>query len=91
MSDKSVKRDTMKSIGVHRIHAQCTNQGQLILFHTFFSTSDILQDFATRAKVAVQKLIQRVGFFGILACASVSPITLTIYFHIHKKNTFKQI
>ncbi|XP_054481675.1 vacuole membrane protein 1-like [Anoplopoma fimbria] len=29
------------------------------------------QDFATRAKVAVQKLIQRVGFFGILACASI--------------------
>nr|XP_046267783.1 vacuole membrane protein 1-like isoform X5 [Scatophagus argus] len=29
------------------------------------------QDIATRAKVAVQKLIQRVGFFGILACASI--------------------
>ncbi|XP_042355703.1 vacuole membrane protein 1-like isoform X2 [Plectropomus leopardus] len=28
-------------------------------------------DFATRAKVAVQKLIHRVGFFGILACASI--------------------
>ncbi|CAN9501573.1 unnamed protein product [Ophioblennius macclurei] len=29
------------------------------------------QNFATRAKVAVQKLIQKVGFFGILACASI--------------------
>ncbi|KAK2828826.1 hypothetical protein Q5P01_019860 [Channa striata] len=29
------------------------------------------QDFATRANVAVQKLIQKVGFFGILACASI--------------------
>ncbi|XP_029375173.1 vacuole membrane protein 1-like isoform X3 [Echeneis naucrates] len=29
------------------------------------------QDFATRSKVAVQKLIEKVGFFGILACASI--------------------
>ncbi|XP_044078205.1 vacuole membrane protein 1-like isoform X2 [Siniperca chuatsi] len=29
------------------------------------------QDFATRAKAAVKELIQRVGFFGILACASI--------------------
>ncbi|KAK5887975.1 hypothetical protein CesoFtcFv8_016524 [Champsocephalus esox] len=29
------------------------------------------QDFASRAKVAIQKLIQRVGFFGILVCASI--------------------
>ncbi|TKS83643.1 Vacuole membrane protein 1 [Collichthys lucidus] len=29
------------------------------------------EDFATRAKVAVQKLIHRVGFLGILACASI--------------------
>ncbi|KAK1882656.1 Vacuole membrane protein 1 [Dissostichus eleginoides] len=28
-------------------------------------------DFASRAKVAIQKLIQRVGFFGILVCASI--------------------
>uniref|UniRef100_A0AAQ5YJX4 Vacuole membrane protein 1 n=1 Tax=Amphiprion ocellaris TaxID=80972 RepID=A0AAQ5YJX4_AMPOC len=28
-------------------------------------------DFASRAKVAVQKLIQKVGFLGILACASI--------------------
>jgi len=31
-----------------------------------------LQDFASRAKLAVQNLVQKVGFFGILACASVS-------------------
>uniref|UniRef100_A0A3Q3EJ88 Vacuole membrane protein 1 n=1 Tax=Kryptolebias marmoratus TaxID=37003 RepID=A0A3Q3EJ88_KRYMA len=29
------------------------------------------QNFVSRAKVAVQKLIQRVGFFGILACVSI--------------------
>lgn len=38
----------------------------------YFSHFCVFQDFATQAKVAVQKLIQRVGFFGILACASVS-------------------
>ncbi|KAJ6653705.1 hypothetical protein lerEdw1_008831 [Lerista edwardsae] len=31
----------------------------------------ILRDFATRAKLAVQNLVQKVGFFGILACASI--------------------
>lgn len=31
-----------------------------------------LQDFVTRAKLAVQHIVQKVGFFGILACASVS-------------------
>ncbi|XP_033628223.1 vacuole membrane protein 1-like [Asterias rubens] len=29
------------------------------------------QDFATRLKLGIQKLVQRVGFFGILACASI--------------------
>ncbi|XP_070591475.1 vacuole membrane protein 1 [Erythrolamprus reginae] len=29
------------------------------------------QDFASRAKLAVQNLVQKVGFFGILACASI--------------------
>ncbi|XP_078404341.1 vacuole membrane protein 1 isoform X1 [Cetorhinus maximus] len=29
------------------------------------------EDLPTRAKLAVQKLVQRVGFFGILACASI--------------------
>uniref|UniRef100_A0A8C2I6B5 Vacuole membrane protein 1 n=1 Tax=Cyprinus carpio TaxID=7962 RepID=A0A8C2I6B5_CYPCA len=28
-------------------------------------------DFATRAKLAVQNMVQKVGFFGILACASI--------------------
>ncbi|KAJ7422152.1 hypothetical protein WISP_38999 [Willisornis vidua] len=38
------------------------------------ATSDELfavTDFASRAKVAVQNLVQKVGFFGILACASI--------------------
>ncbi|XP_064208385.1 vacuole membrane protein 1-like [Anguilla rostrata] len=29
------------------------------------------QDFTTRAKLAVQKMVQKVGFFGILTCASI--------------------
>ncbi|XP_034290469.1 vacuole membrane protein 1 [Pantherophis guttatus] len=29
------------------------------------------QDFASRAKLAIQNLVQKVGFFGILACASI--------------------
>lgn len=40
--------------------------------HAFFSS---VQDFASRAKLGVQHLVQKVGFFGILACASVSPVT----------------
>lgn len=32
----------------------------------------VLQDFVTRAKLGVQHMVQKVGFFGILACASVS-------------------
>ncbi|XP_074528596.1 vacuole membrane protein 1-like isoform X2 [Halichoeres trimaculatus] len=40
-------------------------------FEEMLDESQSAQDFATRAKVAVQKLIQRVGFFGILACASI--------------------
>lgn len=31
------------------------------------------KDPLTRAKKAVHRLVQRVGFFGILLCASVSP------------------
>lgn len=48
-----------------------------------FPTSALFQDFATRAKVMVQKLIQRVGFFGILACASVSQITLKPFYYYY--------
>ncbi|XP_034540064.1 vacuole membrane protein 1-like isoform X3 [Notolabrus celidotus] len=40
-------------------------------FEEMLDETQSAQDFATRAKVAVQKLIQRVGFFGILACASI--------------------
>ncbi|XP_076606465.1 vacuole membrane protein 1-like isoform X2 [Chaetodon auriga] len=40
-------------------------------FEEMLDQAESAQDFATRAKVAVQKLIQRVGFFGILACASI--------------------
>uniref|UniRef100_A0A7M4F1E8 Vacuole membrane protein 1 n=1 Tax=Crocodylus porosus TaxID=8502 RepID=A0A7M4F1E8_CROPO len=35
--------------------------------HTFL----LYLDFASRAKLAVQNLVQKVGFFGILACASI--------------------
>ncbi|XP_026229184.1 vacuole membrane protein 1 isoform X5 [Anabas testudineus] len=40
-------------------------------FEEMLDSTQSEQDFATRAKVAVQKLIQKVGFFGILACASI--------------------
>ncbi|XP_072231599.1 vacuole membrane protein 1-like isoform X1 [Leuresthes tenuis] len=40
-------------------------------FEEMLDQTESAQDFASRAKVAVQKLIQRVGFFGILACASI--------------------
>ncbi|KAM4619903.1 vacuole membrane protein 1-like [Polymixia lowei] len=40
-------------------------------FEEMLEQAQSAQDFATRAKLAVQKLIQRVGFLGILACASI--------------------
>ncbi|XP_008283060.1 vacuole membrane protein 1 [Stegastes partitus] len=40
-------------------------------FEEMLDQTESAQDFASRAKAAVQKLIQRVGFFGILACASI--------------------
>ncbi|KAE8288011.1 Vacuole membrane protein 1 Transmembrane protein 49 [Larimichthys crocea] len=40
-------------------------------FEEMLDQAESAQDFATRAKVAVQKLIHRVGFLGILACASI--------------------
>uniref|UniRef100_A0A667YHS7 Vacuole membrane protein 1 n=1 Tax=Myripristis murdjan TaxID=586833 RepID=A0A667YHS7_9TELE len=40
-------------------------------FEEMLDQAESAQDFATKAKLAVQKLIQRVGFFGILACASI--------------------
>ena len=39
----------------------------------------ILQDPLTRAKKAVHRLVERVGFFGILLCASVSCKMFDIY------------
>ncbi|KAM9385066.1 vacuole membrane protein 1-like [Pholidichthys leucotaenia] len=40
-------------------------------FDETLDQSEWAQDFASRTKAAVQKLIQKVGFFGILACASI--------------------
>uniref|UniRef100_A0A3Q1ALS2 Vacuole membrane protein 1 n=1 Tax=Amphiprion ocellaris TaxID=80972 RepID=A0A3Q1ALS2_AMPOC len=40
-------------------------------FEEMLDQTESAQDFASRAKVAVQKLIQKVGFLGILACASI--------------------
>ncbi|XP_030602294.1 vacuole membrane protein 1-like isoform X2 [Archocentrus centrarchus] len=40
-------------------------------FEEMLDQTEPVQDFSSRAKVAVQKLIQKVGFFGILACASI--------------------
>ena len=37
-------------------------------FCTFLS----LQNWFDRAKLGIERLVERVGFFGILACASVS-------------------
>ncbi|XP_070773238.1 vacuole membrane protein 1-like isoform X2 [Enoplosus armatus] len=40
-------------------------------FEEMLDQTQSAQDFANRAKAAVKKLIQSVGFFGILACASI--------------------
>ncbi|MFT7818683.1 vacuole membrane protein 1 isoform X1 [Arapaima gigas] len=40
-------------------------------FEEMLEHAESAQDFATRAKLAVQKMVQKVGFFGILACASI--------------------
>uniref|UniRef100_A0A4W5NDL8 Vacuole membrane protein 1 n=1 Tax=Hucho hucho TaxID=62062 RepID=A0A4W5NDL8_9TELE len=40
-------------------------------FGELLEQAETPQDFATRAKLAVQKMVERVGFFGILACASI--------------------
>ncbi|XP_034035009.1 vacuole membrane protein 1-like [Thalassophryne amazonica] len=40
-------------------------------FEEMLDHTQSTQDFATRGKTAVQSLIQRVGFLGILACASI--------------------
>uniref|UniRef100_A0A8D0TV48 Vacuole membrane protein 1 n=3 Tax=Sus scrofa TaxID=9823 RepID=A0A8D0TV48_PIG len=40
-------------------------------FEEMLEHAQAAQDFASRAKLAVQNLVQKVGFFGILACASI--------------------
>ncbi|XP_063152515.1 vacuole membrane protein 1 [Candoia aspera] len=40
-------------------------------FEEMLGHAEAAQDFASRAKLAVQNLVQKVGFFGILACASI--------------------
>ncbi|XP_035241248.1 vacuole membrane protein 1 isoform X1 [Anguilla anguilla] len=40
-------------------------------FEEMLEQAETAQDFATRAKLAVQNMVQKVGFFGILACASI--------------------
>ncbi|XP_043910832.1 vacuole membrane protein 1 [Protopterus annectens] len=44
---------------------------EYVEFEEMLEHAETAQDFATRAKLAVQNLIQKVGFFGILACASI--------------------
>lgn len=44
-----------------------------------------LQDFVTRAKLGVQHMVQKVGFFGILACASVRFSSFLIFPHFSKQ------
>lgn len=52
-------------------------------FLTYF-----FQSFYDRAKIGVEKLVERVGFLGILACASVS-IFLTFWItYCHSKKIF---
>ncbi|XP_035289032.1 vacuole membrane protein 1-like isoform X2 [Anguilla anguilla] len=40
-------------------------------FEEMLEQAENAQDFTTRAKLAVQKMVQKVGFFGILTCASI--------------------
>ncbi|XP_060799725.1 vacuole membrane protein 1 isoform X2 [Neoarius graeffei] len=40
-------------------------------FEEMLEQAEHAQDFATRAKLAVQNIVQKVGFLGILACASM--------------------
>ncbi|XP_064127381.1 vacuole membrane protein 1 isoform X3 [Loxodonta africana] len=40
-------------------------------FEEMLEHAETAQDFASRAKLAVQNLVHKVGFFGILACASI--------------------
>ncbi|KAM5216050.1 vacuole membrane protein 1 isoform 1-T1 [Hipposideros larvatus] len=40
-------------------------------FEEMLENAETAQDFASRTKLAIQNLVQKVGFFGILACASI--------------------
>uniref|UniRef100_A0A8C7ZUV2 Vacuole membrane protein 1 n=1 Tax=Oryzias sinensis TaxID=183150 RepID=A0A8C7ZUV2_9TELE len=40
-------------------------------FEEMLDQTEASQDFVSQAKAAIQRLIQKVGFFGILACASI--------------------
>nr|XP_061797377.1 vacuole membrane protein 1-like isoform X2 [Nerophis lumbriciformis] len=40
-------------------------------FEEMLEQAENAQDFVTRAKMGVQHMVQKVGFFGILACASI--------------------
>ncbi|KAK2537368.1 Vmp1 [Columba guinea] len=51
-------------------------------FEEMLEHAETAQDFASRAKLAVQNLVQKVGFFGILACASKLFVIVTFSKHI---------
>ncbi|KAM9117837.1 vacuole membrane protein 1 isoform 2-T3 [Pangshura tecta] len=51
-------------------------------FEEMLEHAEAAQDFASRAKLAVQNLVQKVGFFGILACASKLFVIITFSKHI---------
>ncbi|KAJ7397612.1 Vacuole membrane protein 1 [Pitangus sulphuratus] len=51
-------------------------------FEEMLEHAETAQDFASRAKLAVQNLVQKVGFFGILACASKLFVIITFSKHI---------
>ncbi|XP_075445776.1 vacuole membrane protein 1 isoform X5 [Ascaphus truei] len=40
-------------------------------FEEMLEHAETAQDFASRAKLAVQNMVQKIGFLGILACASI--------------------
>ncbi|NP_001007877.1 vacuole membrane protein 1 [Xenopus tropicalis] len=48
-----------------------TDDEEYAEFEEMLEHAQTAQDFATRAKLAVQNLVQKVGFLGILACASI--------------------
>ncbi|XP_054873433.1 vacuole membrane protein 1-like isoform X2 [Amphiprion ocellaris] len=63
----------MQTVGTDSVVGSAALQGSISLW-TIISKVRLeacMWDFASRAKVAVQKLIQKVGFLGILACASI--------------------